>query len=139
VRDLLDSFRQAGLAVTEHADGPARPVPVATDLTAYRVIQESLTNVRKHAGPGATAAVSLGYAGEGLVIRVTDDGRGPAVPDGAVPGGAGPGGAGPDGDGHGLTGMRERIELYGGSVRIGPRPGGGYEVVARLPLALEPA
>jgi signal transduction histidine kinase len=109
-------------------------VPEGEALAVYRVVQESLTNVRKHAGPGATAAVSLGYAGEGLVIRVTDDGRGPPVPDGAVPGGAGP-----DGDGHGLTGMRERIELYGGSVRIGPRPGGGYEVVARLPLALEPA
>ena len=105
----------------------------------YRVVQESLTNVRKHAGPGATAAVSLGYAEEGLVIRVADDGRGPAVPDSTVPAGAGPGGARPDGDGHGLTGMRERIELYGGSVRIGPRPGGGYEVMARLPLALEPA
>jgi signal transduction histidine kinase len=119
--------------------GVPRPVPEGEALAVYRVVQESLTNVRKHAGPGATAAVSLGYAGEGLVIRVTDDGRGPAVSDGTVLGGAGPGGAGPDGDGHGLTGMRERIELYGGSVRIGPRPGGGYEVVARLPLALEPA
>jgi signal transduction histidine kinase len=137
--ELLGQARAAGLPVSLAVSGVPRPVPEGEALAVYRVVQESLTNVRKHAGPGATAAVSLGYAGEGLVIRVTDDGRGPAVPDGAVPGGAGPGGAGPDGDGHGLTGMRERIELYGGSVRIGPRPGGGYEVVARLPLALEPA
>ena len=127
--ELLGQARAAGLPVSLTVSGVPRPVPQGEALAVYRVVQESLTNVRKHAGPGATAAVSLGYAGEGLVIRVTDDGRGPAVPDGT----------GPDGDGHGLTGMRERIELYGGSVRIGPRPGGGYEVVARLPLALEPA
>jgi signal transduction histidine kinase len=137
--ELLGQTRAAGLPVSLTVSGVPRPVPEGEALAVYRVVQESLTNVRKHAGPGATAAVSLGYAGEGLVIRVTDDGRGPAVPDSTVPGGAGPGAAGPDGDGHGLTGMRERIELYGGSVRIGPRPGGGYEVVARLPLALEPA
>jgi signal transduction histidine kinase len=131
---LLGQARAAGLPVSLTVSGVPRPVPEGEALAVYRIVQESLTNVRKHAGPGATAAVSLGYAGEGLVIRVTDDGRGPAVP-----GSAGPDGAGPDGDGHGLTGMRERIELYGGSVRIGPRPGGGYEVVARLPLALEPA
>jgi signal transduction histidine kinase len=132
--ELLGQARAAGLPVSLTVSGVPRPVPQGEALAVYRVVQESLTNVRKHAGPGVTAAVSLGYAEEGLVIRVTDDGRGPPVPDGAVPGGAGP-----DGDGHGLTGMRERIELYGGSVRIGPRPGGGYEVVARLPLALEPA
>src|SRR5204863_8210338 len=123
--ELLGQARAAGLPVSLTVSGVPRPVPEGEALAMYRVVQESLTNVRKHAGPGATAAVSLGYAGEGLVIRVTDDGRGSAVP-----GSAGPGGAGPDGDGHGLTGMRERIELYGGSVRIGPRPGGGYEVVA---------
>jgi len=69
--------------------------------------------------------VSLGYAEEGLMIRVTDDGRGAVISD--------------RGGGHGLAGMRERIELYGGSVRTRSRPGGGYEVVVRLPLALEPA
>ena len=107
-------------------------------------MQESLTNVRKHAGPGVTAAVSLGYAEEGLVIRVTDDGRGAVIsdsgiPDSGVPDSGVPDSGVPDADGHGLAGMRERIELYGGSVRTGARPGGGYEVVARLPLALEPA
>jgi signal transduction histidine kinase len=100
-------------------------VPQGEALAVYRVVQESLTNVRKHAGPGVTAAVSLGYAEEGLMIRVTDDGRGAVISD--------------RGGGHGLAGMRERIELYGGSVRTSSRPGGGYEVVVRLPLALEPA
>jgi signal transduction histidine kinase len=100
-------------------------VPQGEALAVYRVVQESLTNVRKHAGPGVTAAVSLGYAEEGLMIRVTDDGRGAVISD--------------RGGGHGLAGMRERIELYGGSVRTRSRPGGGYEVVVRLPLALEPA
>ncbi len=105
--------------------GARRPVPEGEALAAYRVVQESLTNVRKHAGPGATAVVRLGYDEQALTISVTDDGRGP--------------GGELAGAGHGLTGMRERVELYGGSVRSGPRPGGGYEVVVRLPLALEAA
>ena len=132
--ELLGQARAAGLPVSLTVSGVPRPVPAGEALAVFRVVQESLTNVRKHAGPGVTAAVSLGYAEEGLVIRVTDDGRGPGISDGTDPGSAGP-----DGDGHGLAGMRERIELYGGSVRTGPRPGGGYQVVARLPLALEPA
>jgi signal transduction histidine kinase len=132
--ELLGQARAAGLPVSLTVSGVPRPVPEGEALAVYRVVQESLTNVRKHAGPGVTAAVSLGYAGEGLVIRVTDDGRGPAFADCPVPDGTVP-----DSGGHGLAGMRERIELYGGSVLTGPRPGGGYEVVARLPLALEPA
>jgi len=111
--------------------GQPRPVPEGEALAVYRVVQESLTNIRKHAGPAVTAAVSLEFAGEELVIRVTDDGRGAVISDRVV--------SVPDGWGHGLTGMRERVELYGGSVRTGPRAGGGFEVAARLPLALEPA
>jgi signal transduction histidine kinase len=125
--DLLEQARAAGLPVSFTVSGVPRPVPQGEALAVYRVVQESLTNVRKHAGPGVTAAVSLGYADEGLVIRVTDDGRGAAAT----------GGSGLAGTGHGLAGMRERIELYGGTVRSGPRAGGGYEVVARLPLPVE--
>jgi signal transduction histidine kinase len=125
--DLLEQARTAGLPVSLAVSGVPRPVPEGEALAVYRIVQESLTNIRKHAGPGVTAAVSLGYAGEGLEIRVTDDGRGAAAVDGT----------GLAGTGHGLAGMRERIELYGGTVRSGPRAGGGYEVVARLPLALE--
>jgi signal transduction histidine kinase len=127
--DLLEQARAAGLPVSFTVSGVPRPVPQGEALAVYRVVQESLTNIRKHAGPGVTAAVSLGYADEGLVIRVTDDGRGAAAT----------GGAGLAGAGHGLAGMRERIELYGGTVRSGPRAGGGYEVVARLPLPVEAA
>ena len=125
---LLEQARAAGLPVSLAVSGVPRPLPQGEALAVYRVVQESLTNVRKHAGPGVTAAVSLGYADEGLVIRVTDDGRGAAA-----------GAGGLAGAGQGLAGMRERIGLYGGTVRSGPRPGGGYEVVARLPLALEAA
>ena len=127
--DLLEQARATGLPVSLTVSGVPRRVPEGEALAVYRVVQESLTNVRKHAGPGVTAAVTVGYSGEELVIRVTDDGPGPAFADSAVP----------DSGGHGLAGMRERIELYGGSVRTGPRPGGGYEVMARLPLALEAA
>ncbi len=120
--DLLEQARSAGLPVSLAVSGVPRPVPQGEALAVYRMVQESLTNVRKHAGPGVTAAVRLGYADAGLEVRVTDDGRGAAAQD-------------PAEAGHGLAGMRERIELYGGTVRSGPRPGGGYEVTARLPLA----
>jgi signal transduction histidine kinase len=123
--DLLEQARAAGLPVSLTVSGVPRPVPQGEALAVYRVVQESLTNVRKHGGPGVTAAVCLGYDEEGLVIRITDDGAGAA--------------ATADGTGHGLAGMRERVELYGGAVRTGPRAGGGYEVVARLPVALEAA
>jgi signal transduction histidine kinase len=123
--DLLGQARSAGLPVSLAVSGVPRPVPQGEALAVYRMVQESLTNVRKHAGPGVTAAVRLEYAETGLGIRVTDDGRGAAAQD-PVAG---------SGTGHGLAGMRERIELYGGAVRSGPRPGGGYEVTARLPLA----
>jgi hypothetical protein len=88
------------------------------DLAAYRIIQESLTNAIRHAGP-ATAAVSLTYGQGELRIEVTDTGRGTA--------------AGTPGAGHGLTGMRERAASAGGTVEAGPRPAGGYRVSARLP------
>lgn len=125
--DLLEQARTAGLPVSLTVGGDPRPVPAGQALTAYRVVQESLTNVRRHAGPGATAAVSLDYDHEGLLIRVTDDGAGASAVRSRLP----------VGPGHGLAGMRERVELYGGTARSGPRPGGGYEVVARLPVALE--
>ena len=126
--DLLEQARTAGLPVSLTVAGVPRPVPAGEALAVYRIVQESLTNTRKHGGPGATAAVSLGYGEDGLLIRVTDDGPGPRRSAGS-----------PDGAGHGLAGMRERVELYGGMVRSGPRPGGGYEVVARLPVAREAA
>ena len=85
------------------------------------MVQESLTNTRKHGGLAAAAAVTMRYEPDALLLRMTDDGLGAA--------------AVPDGTGHGLTGMRERIEMYGGTVQAGPLPGGGYQVTARLPYA----
>jgi signal transduction histidine kinase len=122
--DLLEQARTAGLPVSLTVAGVPRPVPQGKALAVYRVVQESLTNVRKHAGPGVTAVVSLEYRDRELVIGVSDDGRGASAPSEG---------------GHGLAGMRERIELYSGTVHSGPRDGGGYEVVASLPLTLENA
>jgi signal transduction histidine kinase len=102
-----------------------RAVPPAADLTAYRVIQESLTNVRKHAG-GAAAAVRLSYDPAALRIVVENDGKGgPPARDGRQGG---------QGGGHGIAGMRERVAAVGGSMEAGPRPRGGFRVVAMLPL-----
>jgi signal transduction histidine kinase len=119
LRELVDQARQAGMSVSLSLEGPPRPLPEGAELAAYRVVQESLTNTRKHGGLAAAAAVSLRYEPDGLVLQVTDDGLGAA--------------AAAEGPGHGLTGMRERIELYGGTIHAGPRPGGGYQVIARLP------
>jgi len=119
LRELLDQARRAGMSVSFTLDGAARPLPEGAELAAYRVVQESLTNTRKHGGLAAAAAVTLRYEPDALLLQVTDDGLGAA--------------AGGDGPGHGLTGMRERIEMYGGTVQAGPLPGGGYQVTARLP------
>jgi signal transduction histidine kinase len=119
LRELLDQARRAGMSVSFTLEGAARPLPEGAELAAYRVVQESLTNTRKHGGLAAAAAVTLRYEPDALLLQVTDDGLGAA--------------AGGDGPGHGLTGMRERIEMYGGTVQAGPLPGGGYQVAARLP------
>jgi signal transduction histidine kinase len=119
LRELLDQARRAGMSVSFTLEGAARPLPEGAELAAYRVVQESLTNTRKHGGLAAAAAVTLRYEPDALLLQVTDDGLGAA--------------AGGDGPGHGLTGMRERIEMYGGTVQAGPLRGGGYQVTARLP------
>jgi signal transduction histidine kinase len=123
VDELVDQARAAGLTVTYAVEGTPRPLPGGADLAAYRIVQESLTNARKHAGPQARASVRLRYTADTLEIAIADDGGGAAgratVPDGA---------------GHGLTGMRERAAMYGGLVRAGPRAGGGFQVTAALPF-----
>jgi signal transduction histidine kinase len=123
--DLVARTREAGLPVTLRARGTRRPLPAGAEQAVYRVVQEALTNAIKHAG-GATTRVELTWGEDALELRVTDDGDG---------------GAGPElaGGGHGLVGMRERIRLHGGELEAGPRPGGGFEVVARLPVERETA
>jgi signal transduction histidine kinase len=118
LRDLLDQARSAGLAVTYTLSGTPRELPDGAELAAYRVVQESLTNTRKHAGLAASAAVTLRYEPDGLTVEVTDDGMATSAGEPA---------------GHGLAGMRERIEMYGGTVQAGPLPGGGFRVLAKLP------
>lgn len=120
---LLDGFRKAGLPVSlARADG-GRPLPSAVDLAAYRIVQEALTNVRKHAGPGARAEVSVVLVGRTVEVTVLDDGSPAAAPP-AEPSG-----------GHGLLGMRERVTALGGVLSAAPRYGGGFRVQAILPLA----
>jgi signal transduction histidine kinase len=126
VADLVESVRRTGLAVEVHTHGEARRITGLTGVTAYRVVQEALTNVIKHAS-AARADVELRFGDDALVVTVTDDGRGS---EGRA---NGPDGAG-DHQGHGLAGMRERLVMLGGTLDAGPRPGGGFSVRARLPL-----
>jgi signal transduction histidine kinase len=123
--ELLDQARGAGLPVSFTVEGDPQPLPGGVALAAYRIVQESLTNTRKHAGPVTSAAVLLRYSPDTVVLTISDDGWGDLG--GTVLPGA---------PGHGMTGMRERVAIYGGSVTAGPRPGGGFEVVATLPLSL---
>jgi signal transduction histidine kinase len=117
--DLVARTRGAGLEVELAVTGDVRALPPGPDLCAYRVVQESLTNVLKHAGP-ARARVGVDYGERTLTVRVTDDGR-PMVKAGPV-------------SSHGLRGMRERAELYGGVLTAGPAAEGGFAVLLRLPL-----
>jgi signal transduction histidine kinase len=129
---LVEQTRGAGLEVSLASDGVAAQLPARVDLFAYRIVQEALTNVLKHAGPGARTEVRLGTDRRGIVIEVLDDGRGAAVLPAPGPGGAGA-------RGHGIVGMRERALLLGGTLEAGSRPGGGFTVVAHLPTGGEPA
>jgi signal transduction histidine kinase len=122
---LIGRVRAAGLRVTLTVTGTPRALPPGADLAAYRVVQEGLTNVLRHAGQAA-ASVAVHW-GDQLLLTVTDDGQGT--------GPAGPDDGRPPGQGRGLLGLRERLALYGGELAAGPRPGGGWRVGAVLPLA----
>jgi signal transduction histidine kinase len=116
---LVDRTRSVGVPVSVQLAGPVDRLPAAVDLTAYRIVQESLTNVLRHAGP-ATAAVRLALADGVLRVEVTDTGRGGPVAQ--------------SGGGHGLAGMRERVTALGGALDAAPVPGGGFAVTATLPV-----
>ena len=119
--DLLDSARSGGVRVTSSVSGTARALPQGIDLSAYRIVQEALSNVMRHA-PGSAARVELGYAPSALVIKVRNDACG--APDGD---------ADQEGAGHGLIGMRERAGMLGGHLEAGPTDDGGFLVTAVLP------
>lgn len=115
---LVGTVRETGLPVDLSVEGEPRDLPPGVDLSAYRVIQEALTNALKYAGP-ARAWVTIRWLERHVVLEIANDGR-------SEPGG--------DGAGHGLMGLRERVALVGGTVDSGPREGGGFVVTARLPL-----
>jgi signal transduction histidine kinase len=131
IDELAAKAREAGLDVTLEATSPATPLPSAVGSAAYRILQESITNVIRHAGP-TRVTVALRPGVDVLEIRVTDEGRrtGPADGSSARASGADPSG----GPGRGILGMRERCHLLGGELDAEPTPGGGFEVRARLPL-----
>ena len=116
---LVDQIRATGLDVELDVEGRRRALPPGVDLAAYRIVQEALTNVLKHAGP-ARAKIGVVFGERELELQITDDGRGS--------------GDGDNGGGHGLVGMRERVSLYGGALEAAPQDGGGFCVRARLPI-----
>jgi signal transduction histidine kinase len=126
LEELVAQVRSAGLAATLRREGTRRQLGPTMDLSAFRIVQEALTNVLKHAGP-AKAEVVVRYGEHDLELTVSDDGRGAAAGLDGERGGA-------PGSGHGLVGMRERVALFDGELTAGPRTGGGYQVRARLPL-----
>ena len=119
LQSLVEQVRASGLPVKMRIEGEPVHLPAGIDLSAYRIVQEALTNIVKHAGD-ATAEVVIRYRERELELDVVDDGRGVV---GSV-----------NGSGHGLIGMRERVALYGGTLEVGPSDGSGYVVRARLPL-----
>jgi signal transduction histidine kinase len=119
ISQLVEDARAAGLVVDASLPHPLPQLPDGVELTGYRLVQEALTNVRKHAGPAARVQLSLTATDE-LTVEVLDDGRGASAHD--------------DGNGLGLVGMRERVGVHGGTLTAGSRPGGGFAVSARIPL-----
>jgi len=124
LEQLVGGVREAGLPVTLRIEGAQRPLPAVLDLSAYRIVQEALTNTIKHAGP-ARAEVTVRYEDGQVALEITDTGRGPDGGPGAISG---------RGTGHGLVGMRERTAMLGGELEAAPGDGGGFTVRARLPL-----
>ncbi len=124
LRSLMDPVAAAGLPVELHVSGKQRELPPGLDLAAFRVVQEALTNVIRHAGQ-ARAEIRLDYRPDELVVEIADDGTGGSA--------GGPGGGAGSTPGRGLLGLRERVELYGGDLDAGLRPGGGWLVRARVP------
>jgi signal transduction histidine kinase len=123
---LIERTRGAAVRVRLEVCGHPRPAPAGVDLSAYRIIQEALTNVVRHAGTGASCVVHVGYTDADLVIRVTDDGGLPVTLPSVSVASAG--------TGHGIIGMRERVHLCGGTFSAGPLPDSGFQVTATLPL-----
>jgi len=117
---MVENFRHAGLEVATEVGGAAVPLPPGLDLTAYRLVQEALTNTLKHA-QATSAVVRVSYRSDALVLSVRDDGQGPS---------------GTAVAGNGLLGMRERVAVYGGALTAGAAQGGGYELRAELPLVV---
>jgi len=128
IEQMIDRLRESGLAVWLQVTGTPRALDRAAHLAAYRLVQESLTNVVKHAGPGAQAQVGIHWGATDLTLDVTDTGQPPSPT------------VGSQGAGRGQVGMAERLELLGGSLHTGPATDGGYRVVGRIPLdGREPA
>ena len=125
--ELVGGLRAAGAAVEVVTTGPARALPAEVDLAAYRVVQEALVNARQHA-PGAAVRVEVGYGDDGVRVAVRNE---------PPPGGGDGPAARVEGAGHGVLGMRERVRLVGGTLRVGSRADGGWEVEAHLPAAGE--
>ena len=125
---LVAEVVQSGVAVEVRVEGQRPDVPAGVDLCAYRIVQEALTNVIKHAGR-ARATVVVRYSDDAVAIEVEDEG--PGVP--GTPGTPATRSVPPTG-GHGLAGMRERVAVYNGDLAAGPRPTGGFRVAARLPF-----
>jgi signal transduction histidine kinase len=123
--ELVEAVRDAGLLVTCHVSGPVAELPPGVDLTAYRILQEALTNAVRHA-PGGTASVRVACEPGQVTVEVSNTAppRRPAPPSPPRP--AGPG--------YGLAGIAERVASCGGALALGPVPGGGFTVTARLPL-----
>jgi signal transduction histidine kinase len=122
VERLVAQFREAGLDVSLEMDSLPANLPARVDLFGYRIVQEALTNVLKHAGPGTATEIQVRIGPREVTLEVSDDGRGATL----LPG-----------SGHGLVGMRERTQLLGGSLQADARPGGGFHVHAVLPIGEE--
>jgi signal transduction histidine kinase len=120
---LVTTARKAGVSATLELSGSPRPVPVAVERAAYRIVQESLTNVLRYADP-VSATVSVSVDDNRLIVAVESEGTGGAVRDASR------------GSGYGIVGMRERAKALGGGLEAGPRPGGGFRVCASFPLGL---